>query len=42
LAFTLGKSLKIYTGQYTFPILLLYDDGEHKEREKNIIYGRLF
>jgi hypothetical protein len=42
---TLVKSSRIYTGQYTFPILLLNDDnilGEHKEREKNIVYGRLF
>ena len=39
------KSSKIYTGQYTLPILLLNDDnmlGEHKGREKNIVYGRLF
>ena len=43
--FTLVKSSRIYTGQYTFPILLLNDDnmlGEHKGREKNIVYGRLF
>ena len=43
--FTLVKSSRIYTGQYTFPILLLNDDnmlGEHKWREKNIVYGRLF
>ena len=42
---TLVKSSRIYTGQYTFPILLLNDDnmlGEHKGREKNIVYGRLF
>ena len=42
---TLVKSSRIYTGQYTFPILLLNDDnmlGEHKLREKNIVYGRLF
>ena len=33
--FTLVKSSRIYTGQYTFPILLLNDDnmlGEHKGR----------
>ena len=43
--FTLVKSSIIYTGQYTFPILLLNDDnmlGEHKGRQKNIVYGRLF
>ena len=43
--YTLVKSSRIYTGQYTFPILLLNDDnmlGEHKLREKNIVYGRLF
>ena len=43
--FTLVKTSRIYTGQYTFPILLLNDDnmlGEHKGREKNIVYGRLF
>ena len=43
--YTLVKSSRIYTGQYTFPILLLNDDnmlGEHKGREKNIVYGRLF
>ena len=42
---TLVKSSRIYTGQYTFPMLLLNDDnmlGEHKLREKNIVYGRLF
>ena len=42
---TLVKSLRIYTGQYTFPILLLNDNnmlGERKGREKNIVYGRLF
>ena len=42
---TLFKSSRIYTGQYTFPILLLNDDnmlGEHKGGEKNIVYGRLF
>ena len=42
---TLGKSLWIYTGQYTFPIQLLNDDnmlGEHKGRKKYIVYGRLF
>ena len=36
--FTLVKKSRIYTGQYTFPILLLNDDnmlGEHKGREKN-------
>ena len=45
LLLTLVKSSRIYTGQYTFPILLLNDDnmlGEHKGREKNIVYGRLF
>ena len=45
LIYTLVKSSRIYTGQYTFPILLLNDDnmlGEHKGREKNIVYGRLF
>ena len=45
LQFTLVKSSRIYTGQYTFPILLLNDDnmlGEHKGREKDIVYGRLF
>ena len=44
-SYTLVKSSRIYTGQYTFPILLLNDDnmlGEHKGREKNIAYGRLF
>ena len=43
--YTLVKSSRIYTGQYTLPILLLNDDnmlGEHKGREKNIVYGRLF
>ena len=43
--YTPVKSSRIYTGQYTFPILLLNDDnmlGEHKGREKNIVYGRLF
>ena len=43
--FTLVKSSRIYTGQYTFQIWLLNDDnmlGEHKGREKNIVYGRLF
>ena len=33
------------TGQYKFPILVLNDDnmlGEHKRREKNFVYGRLF
>ena len=43
--YTLVKSSRIYKGQYTFPILLLNDDnmlGEHKGREKNIVYGRLF
>ena len=33
----LVKSSRIYTGQYTFPILFLNDDnmlGEHKGREK--------
>ena len=42
---TLVKSSRIYTGQYTFPILLLNDDnmlGEHKRREKKFVYGRLF
>ena len=42
---TLVQSSSIYTGQYTFPIFLLNADnmlGEHKRREKNIIYGRLF
>ena len=42
---TLVKCSRIYTGQYTFPILLSNDDnmlGEHKGREKNIVYGRLF
>ena len=42
---TLVKSSRIYTGQYTFPILLLNDDsmpGELKGREKNFVYGRLF
>ena len=42
---TLVKSSRKYTGQYTFQILLLNDDsmlGEHKRREKNIVYGRLF
>ena len=42
---TLDKSRRIYQGQITFPILLLNDDnmlGEHKGREKNIVYGRLF
>ena len=36
---TPAKSSRIYTGQYTFQILLLNDDnmlGEHKEREKNV------
>ena len=40
---TLVKSSRIYTGQCTFPILLLNDYnmlGEHKGREKNIVYGR--
>ena len=43
--FTLVKNSRIYTVQYTFPILLLNDDnmlGEHKGREKNVVYGRLF
>ena len=38
--YTLVKSPRIYTGQYTFRILLLNDDnmlGEHKEREKTIV-----
>ena len=42
---TLVKSSRIYSGQYTFPVLLLNDDnmlGEHKIREKNIVHGRLF
>ena len=42
---TLVKSSRIYIVQYTFPILLLNDDnmlGEHKGREKNVVYGRLF
>ena len=42
---TLVKSSRIYTGQYTFPILLLNDDNmleEHKGREKKIVYERLF
>ena len=42
---TLFKSSRIYTGQYTFQILLLNDDnmlGEHKGREKKFVYGRLF
>ena len=42
---TLVKSSRIYTGQYTLPIWLLNNDnmlGEHKGREKNIVYGRLF
>ena len=42
---TLVKTSIICTGQYTFQILLLNDDnmlGEHKGREKNIVYGRLF
>ena len=45
IAYTLVKSSRIYTGQYTFPIMLLNDDntlGEHKGREKNVVYGRLF
>ena len=43
--YTLVKSSRIYKGQYAFPILLLNDYnilGEHKGREKNIVYGRLF
>ena len=42
---TLVKSSRIYTGQYTLPILLLNGEnmlGEHKGREKNIVYGSLF
>ena len=42
---TLVKSSRINTGKYTFPILLLNHDsmlGEHKGKEKNIVYGRLF
>ena len=42
---TLVKCTRIYIGQYTFPILLLNNDnmlGEHKGREKDIVYGRLF
>ena len=42
---TLVKSSRIYTWQYTFPILLLNDDnmiGEHKWSKKVIVYGRLF
>ena len=42
---TLVKTSMICTGQYTFQILLLNDDnmlGEHKGREKNIVYGSLF
>ena len=42
---TFVKSSRIYTGQYTFQILLLNDDnmlGEHKGSEKNVVYGRLF
>ena len=42
---TLVETSRIYTGQYTLPILLLNDDkmlGENKGREKNIVYGRLF
>ena len=42
---TLVKNKRIYTGQYTFPILLLNDDNmleEHKGREKNVVYRRLF
>ena len=40
MSYTLVKSLLIYTGQYTLPILLLNDDkmlGEHKGREKKIL-----
>ena len=43
--FTLVKSSRIYTGQYTFPILFLSDGnilGENKGRDKNIFYGSLF
>ena len=42
---TLGKSRRIYTGQNTFPILLLNYDKmlrEHKGRKKNIVYRSLF
>ena len=42
---TLVKSSRIYTGQYTFPILLLNVDnmlGEHKGREFFFVYRRLF
>ena len=45
LSFTLVKSSRIYTGKYTFQILLLNDDnmlGEHKGSEKNVVNGRLF
>ena len=41
---TLVESSRIYTGQYTFPILLLNDDkmlGEHTGKEKNVVYGTL-
>ena len=42
---TLVKTSIICTGQYTFQILLLNDDnmlGEHKGRERNIVYGGHF
>ena len=42
---TLGKSRRIYTGQNTFPILLLNDDnmlGEHKGREKKYCVWKAF
>ena len=42
---TLVKTSRICTWQYLFQILLLNDNnvlGEHKGREKNIVYGRLF
>ena len=41
---TLVESSRIYTGQYTFQILLLNDDkhDEHKGSEKNVVYVRLF
>ena len=35
--YTLVKSSRIYKGQYDDNML-----GEHKGREKNIVYGRLF
>merc|ERR1712051_702845 len=42
---TLVKSSGIYTGQYTFPILLLNDGnvlGEHKGRQKEILSTEVF